>query len=143
MIEKYFQTIHEIITAGHWITHVVGKEVKAYGVTEPQYNVLRTLKEARGKPVSVHAILSKMVQQNSNVTRIIDKLLAKGYVTRTECPTNRRKMDISITNEGMAMLRRLDRRVLKLHEPLMDNLNETELEQLRTLINKLNLSKHE
>ncbi len=136
-MEIYFQAIYQIITTGHWITDQVSKELKVFGMTEPQFNVLRILKGARGKPITVQEIQKNMVQRSSNVTRIIDKLLTKGYVERKECPTNRRKMDITITPLGLEMLKKLDIKVHAFHEPLMDNLTEAELEQLKSLIIKL------
>ena len=143
MNNLYLQTIHRIISTGHWITDQVGKELKEFGITEPQYNVLRTLDSAQGKPLTVQEILDKMVQRSSNVTRIVDKLLAKGYVERKECPTNRRKMDITITPAGRVLLAQLDQKVYALHQPMQENLSEVELKTLKTLITKLIQNKND
>lgn len=138
MSKQYFQTIHSIITTGHWVTDQIGKELKEFGISEPQYNVLRVLKEAQGEPVTVARILENMVQRSSNVTRIVDKLLSKGYVTRKENPDNRRKMDICITVQGMVLLEKLDQKVYEFHAPMMERLTPEELNSLKTLILKLN-----
>ena len=137
MNKQFLRTIYKIIKTGHWITDQVSQELKEFGITEPQYNVLRILKEAKGKPVTVQEILENMVQRSSNVTRIVDKLLSKGYVERQECPTNRRKLDITLTESGKALLEELDRTVYAFHKPMMANLNAQELETLRFLIKKL------
>lgn len=142
MSGQYFQTIHEIIKTGHWVTDQVSRELKEFGITEPQYNVLRILKTAR-KPISVQEILENMVQRSSNITRIVDKLIAKECVERKECPNNRRKMDISITEEGLELLKKLDEKVYNLHAPLMNNLNEDELSTLKQLIIKLKTNNNE
>ncbi|MBX2870698.1 MAG: MarR family transcriptional regulator [Saprospiraceae bacterium] len=141
MSEPYFTTIHEIITTGHWITDQVALELKEFGVTEPQYNVLRILADTQNSPITAQEILEKMVQRSSNITRIVDKLVAKSLVTRQLCPSNRRKMDISITPIGCALLRTLDEKVESFHQPFMKNLNEAELEQLKHLIIKLKSKK--
>ena len=133
----YFETIHQIILAGHWITEQVSKELKEFDVTEPQYNVLRSLKVANGEPLTVQKLQAQMVQKSSNITRIIDKLIKKNCVERKECPTNRRKMDITITENGLKLLKILDAKVMELHKPLMSNLTEKELEVLKGLILKL------
>ncbi|MEM6377584.1 MAG: MarR family transcriptional regulator, partial [Bacteroidota bacterium] len=70
MNKVYFQAIYEIITTGHWITDEVTKTLKEFGVTEPQYNVLKILKGAKGEPLTVGGILDNMVQRSSNITRI-------------------------------------------------------------------------
>lgn len=137
MKKKYFKAIHQLITTGHWITDQVSKALKGHGSTEPQYNVLRILDAANGKALSVQEILEKMVQRNSNITRIVDKLIAKGCVERKECPSNRRKMDITLTKDGKAFLETLDEKVHQLHKPLMKNLSSDELDTLRKLIKKL------
>ncbi len=133
----YFEAVFEIIKTGHWITDSITKELKEYGIYEPQYNVLRILRGAKGKPISVNAILEKMVQRSSNVTRIVDKLEAKGLVTRMLCPSDRRKMDIVITQEGLDLLEILDKKVLDFHEPMKDNLSTEEADTLKRLIKKL------
>ncbi len=137
MNKTYYQAIHQIIITGHWITDQVSTELKEFGITEPQYNVLRTLKGAKGKPLTVQEILDNMVQRSSNITRIVDKLLSKGFVERKECPTNRRKMDITITQEGEVILKKLDKKVHDFHKPLMTSLNQEEFEMLKNLILKL------
>lgn len=143
MKETYYQTIYQIICTGHWITDGLNREFKELGATEPQYNVLRTLNAAKGKPITVQQILEKMVQRSSNVTRIVDKLVAKGYAERKECPTNRRKMDITITKQGLNFLRKLDKKVDAFNKPLMENLNEKELKTLKKLILKLKSKNNE
>ncbi len=137
MNKMYFQAVYEIITTGHWITDEVTRALKEYGVTEPQYNVLRILKGAKGKPVTVGGILDNMVQRSSNITRIVDKLVAKNLAKRTECPTNRRKMDIVITPSGVNMLAKLDKKVQAFHKPYFNKLSAEELTVLKNLIQKL------
>lgn len=137
MNKSYYKAIHQIIKTGHWITDQVSKELKEFNISEPQYNVLRILEEAKGEPVTVEGILKKMIQRSSNITRIVDKLQAKEYVERKECTTNRRKMDISITDKGLVFLKKLDKKVQEFHKPLQHNLTKKELELLEELILKL------
>jgi len=136
-MKKYFETIHAIIRTGHWITDGVSKELKQFDIYEPQFNVLRILRGAKGKPISVNTILERMVQRSSNVTRIVDKLEQKELVERTLCPNDRRKMDIIITGEGMELLKKLDKKVENLHRPMMKNLSDEEADTLKQLIEKL------
>ena len=119
------------------MTDSVSKELKEYDIYEPQFNVLRILRGAKGKPVSVNTILDNMIQRSSNVTRIVDKLEAKGLVKRTLCTKDRRKMDIIITDEGLTLLKKLDKKVKALHKPMMHNLTEEEAITLKHLIKKL------
>lgn len=135
--EIYFRAIYQIIRTGHWVTDSISLELKEFGISEPQYNVLRILKGQKDTPITVENIASRMVQRSSNVTRIIDKLLTRGFVTRKECESNRRKMDINISKEGLDFLKLLDKKVDAFHEPMFDKLTEQEAQTLTTLIKKL------
>ncbi len=132
-----FRAIFEIIRTGHWITDSVTKELKEYDIYEPQFNVLRILKGAKGKPVSVNTILESMIQRSSNITRIVDKLSAKGLVERTLSENDRRKMDIIITKEGEELLLKLNKKVAAFHAPMENNLSDEEAVTLYKLIRKL------
>lgn len=136
-MNEYFTTVYEIIRTGHWVTDSISKELKEFGIYEPQYNVLRILQGAKGRPISVNTILENMVQRSSNVTRIVDKLAAKKLVERTLCSEDRRKMDIVITKEGLALLKKLDQKVHNFHKPMMQNLSREEMQTLKQLIKKL------
>lgn len=137
MSKNYFSAIFQIISTGHWITDQVTKELKEFDISEPQFNVLRILKGSVGTPLTVESIQKRMIQKSSNITRIIDKLLSKGFVERKECVENRRKMDITITKNGIKQLEVLSKRVQSLHQPMMNNLNPDELKTLSNLIIKL------
>lgn len=140
-MKEYYSTVHEIIKTGHWITDSVSKELKSFGIYEPQYNVLRILKESQGHPISVNAILDQMVQRSSNVTRIVDKLEQKELVVRTLSAEDRRKMDIEITNKGIELLEELDEKVKAFHLPMSKNLDKKELAQLKKLMLKMTQNK--
>lgn len=131
--------MHLLITKGHGVTDKISKELREYDVSEPQYNVLRILFEAKDKPMAVQAVQGRMVQQGSNVTRIVDKLQTKGYVQRCECPTNRRKMDLTLTEEGKKFLKILDKKVNEIHAPLMHKYDANELETLTQLLSKIEI----
>lgn len=133
----FIGAVFELIKTGHWITDQVGLALKKFDASEPQYNVLRILKGQRGNAIAVQDISSRMIQRSSNVTRIIDKLLEKGMVERKECATNRRKMDITITEDGLEQLKKFDKVVEELHGPLSNNITEEEAIELKRLIKKL------
>ncbi|MEM7105624.1 MAG: MarR family transcriptional regulator [Bacteroidota bacterium] len=141
-MNNYFETVHQIIKAGHWITDQISRELRELDATEPQYNVLRILVGAKGQPLTVQEIQAKMIQRSSNVTRIIDRLLSKDLVNRQECPTNRRKMDITITEKGQEALKDLDKKVTAFHDPLKKRLDTEELNTLKLLIEKLTNNAH-
>ena len=133
---EYYRDMFQIIKTGHWITDQVGKALKEDDISEPQFNVLRILKGAGGA-VPVGHIAENMIQRNINVTRILDKLVAKGYCSRELNPENRRQMKVKITKAGEKKLLVLNKKVDELHRPFKNKLSKQELVTLEQLILKL------
>ncbi|MDA1242322.1 MAG: MarR family transcriptional regulator [Bacteroidetes bacterium] len=74
--------------------------LKPHGITPGQFNILRILRGQKGKPIALRDITSRMIDPNSNTSRLVDKLLTKGLLERTSCPDDRRRIDIVLTSEG-------------------------------------------
>lgn len=102
--DPYARVMLNIIYTGSWLVNNVNQTLKPFGITEPQYNVLRILRGQNGEAMNLFEIQNRMLQRMSNVSRLIDKLLDKGLVERKECKENRRMVDISITQAGLSLL---------------------------------------
>ena len=102
--DSYARAVLNIIYTGGWIVNSVNHSLKPLGITEPQYNVLRILRGQNGAAMNLFEIQNRMLQRMSNVSRLIDKLVEKAYVERTECKENRRMVDIRITEKGLTLL---------------------------------------
>jgi len=81
--------------------------LKPHGITPGQFNILRILRGQKGKPIALRDITSRMIDPNSNTSRLVDKLLTKGLVKRRSCPDDRRRVDIELTPEGERTIQRL------------------------------------
>lgn len=110
--------------------------IKPYDISGEQYNVLRILRGQKGCPANMCIIQERMLARTSNTTRLVDKLLLKDLVTRNVCPENRRKIEVLITQKGLDLLTELDPKVKEHEESFAKNLNEEELIQLNTLLEK-------
>jgi DNA-binding MarR family transcriptional regulator len=110
--------------------------LKPYDLSPEQFNVLRILRGQKGEPANMCVIQERMIARTSNTTRLVDKLLLKGLVTRKICADNRRKMDIGITTEGLSLLAQLDPKVDEHEKKYSGNLSPEELEQLNLLLEK-------
>ncbi|MCW9038226.1 MarR family transcriptional regulator [Altibacter sp.] len=116
--------------------------LKPYDLSIQQYNVLRILRGQKGNPANLSTIQERMVDRNSNTTRLVDKLIKKGWVRRQICKNNRRKVEIFITEKGMETLQELDPLTEGNNKALLDNLSETELDTLNRLLDKLRKDEH-
>ncbi|MET0556400.1 MAG: MarR family transcriptional regulator [Vicinamibacteria bacterium] len=86
--------------------------VEPQGITLQQFNVLRILRGAeRAQPpigLPTLEIAERMVEHAPGITRLLDRLEAKGLVARRRCPEDRRQVLCRITPEGLGLLARLD-----------------------------------
>ncbi len=126
-----------IIYTSNWVNELMTEALKPYDVSLQQFNVLRILRGQKGTPANLSTIQERMVSKMSNTTRLVDKLIRKELVVRVTCPTNRRKVDISITPAGLKLLEEIDGIVNRKEEEISKNIKPNEIEQLNTLLNKL------
>ncbi len=119
------------------ISEVLHASLKEYDLSTEQFNVLRILRGQKGKPANMCIIQERMIAKTSNTTRLVDKLLAKGLVTRQVCEQNRRKMEVLITQKGLDLLLILDPLMQNSEESFTNKLNTEELEQLNDLLEKI------
>lgn len=110
--------------------------LKFHSLSKEQYDVLVLLRNLNGKCANMYMIQERMASKRSNTTRLIDKLLHKELVTREECSENRRKIDITITRKGIALLEKVAPKVLAYETKLADNLTSDEKESLNILLEK-------
>ena len=85
--------INLLYTSG-WVQQAQASLFKPFGVTLPQYNVLRILRGQHPKPATISLLIDRMLDKTSNASRIVDKLEAKALVTRKQCPADRRTVDV-------------------------------------------------
>ena len=110
--------------------------LKPFDLSSEQYNVLRILRGQKGKPANMSVIQERMISKNSNTTRLVDKLIIKELVIRKICPSNKRKMEITITDKGLEILKKLDPIVIEHENSLAQNLTIEELILLNNLLEK-------
>lgn len=110
--------------------------LKPFDLSPEQFNVLRILRGQNKKTTNMCVIQERMITKSSNTTRLIDKLLLKGLVTRNVCRENRRKIEVTITKKGLDVLEQLDPKLVENENYFASNLSETELEQLNLLLEK-------
>jgi DNA-binding MarR family transcriptional regulator len=113
------------------------KLVEKYGITAPQYNVLRILKGVYPEGHARCEIAVRMIERASDITRIIDRLEKQGYVERDRTDEDRRISVTKITKKGIELVDKLKPLVESEHEKLTANLTESECSELSRLIEKL------
>jgi DNA-binding MarR family transcriptional regulator len=77
-----------------------------------------------------------MIDKSSNASRLVEKLRAKGLVFRETAITDRRAVEIGITDKGLALLEQLDEVENKFFKDIKKLTNE-EAQTLSNLLDKM------
>lgn len=133
----YHRVMVNLIYTSNWIADNQSKLLKPFGLTLQQYNVLRILRGQFPSPVKVSDITERMLDKMSNASRLVDKLLLKELVLRTECPTDRRAVDVVITDAGMALLVKIDALLIGWENGQRTKLTEDEAVRLSHLLDQM------
>ena len=104
-------------------------------LTPQQFNILRILRGA-GQPLSTLQIRQRMLDKMSDTSRIVDRLIKKGLAKKVICKTDRRLVDVSISEKGLKLLEKLDEMQPDL-DGIIQSINETEARELNTLLDKI------
>ncbi|MBW3468813.1 MarR family winged helix-turn-helix transcriptional regulator [Arthrospiribacter ruber] len=139
--QKVFKDIYNkaVVNLLYTNSYIVSKQsslFKPFGLSPEQYNVLRILKGQNGNPITVSSIQERMLNKMSNASRLVEKLKQKGMVVREECPTDRRQVDVKITEDGLKVLEELQEKIHILNRELI-SLDQSEIELLNNLLDKL------
>lgn len=132
----YHKAVINLIFTTNQVNFDFLKVVKSYGLTPQQYNVLRILRGASPKKCSINYIKERMLDKKSDVSRIVDRLFKKQFVSRHEAERDRREKDIGITKTGLKTLAEMDKCERKVDD-LLKNLTEEEVQVLNNLLDKI------
>jgi DNA-binding MarR family transcriptional regulator len=93
-----------ILYTAWWLKTLMSRELKDFGLTHEQYNVLRILKGKSPDEMCVKDIAGRMIEKSSNVPRIIDRLVLKKLVKRTTDANDKRHTVMALTGAGLNIL---------------------------------------
>lgn len=132
----YQKVAVNIMYTFNWLTEGLKQLVEPYDITIQQYNVLRILKGSHPEPLSTQEIRVRMLDKMSDVSRIVDRMIAKKLVSKSMCPTDKRLVDVQITKKGISLLNQLKKLELSMDDQL-SALSPEEAAQLSLLLDKL------
>ncbi|MBK6948844.1 MAG: winged helix DNA-binding protein [Haliscomenobacter sp.] len=134
---EYQKVVVNILYTASWLSQMSARMLKSLGISPEQYNLLRILRGMHPEPATVKLLTDRMIDKMSNASRLVEKLRLKGLVERTECPADRRRVDVRITEKGLALLKKADVFMEDDLELQLTNLDTAEAEQLNALLDQL------
>lgn len=141
--QENFRSIYQklsinLIFSNNWITEKIKSVLQEEDITHQQYNILRILRGSK-KPLSTLQIRERMLDKMSDTSRIVERLVKKELVEKKICTADKRLVDVSISQNGMEVLKRLDEKNGEL-DGILENLSPKEAAILSDLLDKMRVS---
>lgn len=130
------KAIINLVYTSNWVTEHIKAVLDDQDITLQQFNILRILRGSDPQPLSTLTIRERMLDKMSDTSRIVDRLVIKGLAVKKVCTTDKRLVDVNITDAGKKMLEAIDSREAAMTS-ITKNLSDAELKQLNTLLDNL------
>ncbi len=135
---EHQRAIINLIFTYNWTTEQLKGIFDKEGLTMQQFNILRILRGSE-KPISTLQIRERMLDKMSDTSRIVDRLIIKGLAKKITCKTDKRLVDVSITEKGKKTLQKIDLREDEIQN-IVQVLSDKEAKTLNNLLDKIRQS---
>ena len=116
------------------LAHQFNQLFKQHGISDPQYNALRIIAASGPNGIRSETIRARMVAQDPDTTRLVDRLGKAELVERFRAVDDRRCVLVRATAKGHELLSTLNQHVNALHRAQLGHLTKAQLKQLNTLL---------
>jgi len=134
--DNYQKAVINIAFTSSWLNNLLRGEFEKFNLTQQQFNILRILRGQYPKPATVNLLKERMIDKMSDASRIVDRLVQKGLVSRCTNKKDRRAVDIRISDEGLSVLSKIEIE-FKSRDFLKNNLSDEEAGKLSDLLDKM------
>lgn len=130
------KAIVNIIFTANTVQDSLKKIIKPFGISLPQYNVLRILNGRKNDYATCGDLKAVMLDKNPDVTRLCDKLVDKKLITRHCNAKNKRQILLQISKDGETMLAKINPEIYGFYAKL-NALNQNDISQLSDWLDAL------
>jgi DNA-binding MarR family transcriptional regulator len=112
--------------------------VNAHGLTTRDYEVLLYLAQSPDRQLPMSALATSTMLTRSGITRLVDGLVAAGWIERAACPNDARVSYARLTDVGYSKLRDAGcTHVASIQRLFLEHFNQDEIDQLASLLSRL------
>ncbi|WP_140939514.1 MarR family winged helix-turn-helix transcriptional regulator [Sphingobacterium lumbrici] len=133
--DDWHKTTINIIYTNSWIVKNLEQRAHKKEITLQQFNVLRILRGQYPKAASNNLLKERMINSTPDISRLVDRIVAKGLVIRTKSIRDKRSVDLQITDKGLRLLDEIEEDMM-LTDLINSNITEQEALQLSNLLDK-------
>jgi DNA-binding MarR family transcriptional regulator len=126
-----------VLYTASFLSNGINQELRPFGITSQQFNILRILRGLHPQPSSVKELSERMIDKSSNASRLVDKLVEKKLVERIICPLDRRQVEVTISEQGLGFLNEVSAIVESKVREQFRTLSQLELKELNRLLDTL------
>ncbi|HMR20453.1 MAG TPA: MarR family transcriptional regulator [Sphingobacterium sp.] len=135
-LDDYHRVTVNVVYTSNWLTTILEHRANHHGITLQQFNALRILRGQYPNVASNAMIRERMVTGTPDISRLVDRLVLKGLVFRHKNVTDKRAVDVKITQKGLQLLEDIEEEMM-LSKNLCQNLTTEEACLLSHLLDKL------
>lgn len=107
----FHQTLVNLIFTYHWSSQQIKAFLVPFDITQQQYNVLKIVSSQHPNPSTINLIRSRILDKMSDASRIVDRLVQKGFVEKKANANDKRAVDIMLSKKGLALLKKIEKEV--------------------------------
>jgi DNA-binding MarR family transcriptional regulator len=137
--QRPFQSLEQeallnVLRTADVLTQRIAAVLKPFKLSLSQYNVLRILRGAGPDGLACQEVAERMISRDPDITRLLDRLEARGLVTRTRDQKDRRIVTVRLAPEGQRLLEALDTPITEVDRQPLQHLGEQRLRMLIQLL---------
>ena len=126
-----------LLKAADFLQQGAEQLLKAHGLTGAQYNVLRILRGAEPDGLACSSIGERMISHDPDMTRLLDRMEKRDWITRQRQTSDRRVIKTRITSTGLDLLKGLDQPIHELHKQQFRHFSTARVKELARLLEEL------
>lgn len=127
----------------NWLMHGVEETLRPFGLSHPQYNVLRILAGAGPEGLPCGEVGARLITREPDVTRLLNRMEARGLIRRGRSSEDRRVIRAYITPTGAGLLHSLEKPVRDATRGALASLGAAKLDQLTALLEEVRIQMEE
>ncbi len=132
---EHHKALVNLIYSFNWVKNRLQTILDREDISMQQYNILRIL-NGSDAPISTLDIRERMLDKMSDTSRIVDRMVLKKLVKKKNSKTDKRLVDITITQKGKALLDKLNANNHEI-DAIVSSLTNNEATVLSNLLDKM------
>lgn len=120
-----------------WLNDGTRQLLQPFGITPKQFSILRNLAKNSPESASIQEVRDGLADKMSDASRLVDRLVSKGYLDKFPSDYDRRSNRVRISESGLELLRQINAKKEALDRLISDRLSHDQVIQLNELLSKL------